>query len=227
MAGKQYANSTGLLDIPVPRWIAQDEVLFSFWGMTLLAVLKHGTIEMLRAGETLDTNGKALSLLIDGGLYAITNEGESREFMISFLRRGELLRPPSVEGLSVRFEAHTRSRVVTIPEASLQDFIREVAVAPRLLQTIELHLTQQYAAAVQTLKWRDKDRLQRVIQMLADHPTANDTRLGREIESSKQNIRRLAGVEKRSASRAFAVLVNSGLVAFYGYKRLFFTPENR
>lgn len=40
--------------------------------------------------------------------------------------------------------------------------------------------------------------------------------------ASKEEIRRLAGVERRSATRAFNIFQEKGLVVFSGYKRFFF-----
>lgn len=83
-------------------------------------------------------------------------------------------------------------------------------------------MAQAYSRALSDSVGRDQDRIRRVLTMLASHPTAIDSKLGREVEANKQQIRDLAGVQKRSATRAFRALEESGVVSFYGYKRLFY-----
>lgn len=226
MSRPLFAGSAGLLDVPAPEWIEADEGLFSYWGLCLMTLIRHGRIVTVKPGCNLDLAAGQLGLLIEGGLYAL-DEGtlDDRALFVSFLRRGDIFKAMGGPASPLTFLAHTRSSVLVLDEASLQTFIAEFAIAERVLHALEVHLTCQYAGAAQTVGWKDLARVRRAIQMLADHPTATDTKLGREIESSKQNIRRLAGVQKRSASRAFNALAQAGEVTFYGYKRIFYRGE--
>lgn len=226
MFRQSFAGSAGLLDIPAPDWLASDEGLFGYWGMCLMTLIRHGKIDTVKRGETLSIFPAQLCLLIEGGLYAL-DEGtqENRCLFVSFLRRGDLFKP--IDGLAspITYVAHTRSSVLILDDASLNAFTNEFALSSRLLHSLELFQAQRYAGAAQTVGWKDRARVLRAMQMLAEHPTATDTRLGREIESSKNNIRRLAGVQKRSATRTFSALAESGVVTWHGYKRLFFKGD--
>lgn len=226
MAQQSFTGSTGLLDVPAPEWIAGDEALFSYWGMALMTMVCHGQIKTLRAGEAITLSSRQLGLMIDGGIYTLDEQTlEERSLFVHFLRRGDWFKAMEGPAIDLQFVAHARSTVLIVDDASFDAFMREFSMSERLVQALDLQISKQYAAAAQTVGWKDQARLIRTIQMLAQHPTAPHTKLGREIESSKQNIRRLAGVQKRSATRAFNAMEKAGVVTFYGYKRVFYKDD--
>lgn len=223
-----FAGSNGLMDVPAPQWIVEDDFLFGHWGSFLLAMIKHGSVETIRKDDRLELSASEFGLLIDGGLYAtdVSHEGDSRSLLIHFLRRGDLFSTAIGGNLHLQLQPHCRSTSLIIREPVLESFKAEFPFWDRVLPLLSAGLAQSYARAVSDSSGRDLDRIRRVIKMLADHPTAIDSKLGREVEANKQQIRDLAGVQKRSATRAFRALEESGAVSFYGYKRLFFRGES-
>lgn len=68
----------------------------------------------------------------------------------------------------------------------------------------ELNLLTKHATAASTVQMKDQDKIWRVVVNLASHPRCRVHRPGGvEVKATREEIRRLAGVERRSASRAF------------------------
>nr|WP_192963278.1 Crp/Fnr family transcriptional regulator [Pseudomonas fluorescens] len=228
MVNTRFAGSNGLLDVPAPLWIADDEQLFGHWGSLLLTIIKHGSVETLRRGDSLEFAPREFGLMIDGGLY-VTDQPESKEprtLLIQFLRRGDIFSSAIGGNLHLQLQAHCRTTCLIIREPVLEAFQCEFPFWDRMLPKLTAGMAQAYSRAVCDTMGRDQDRIHRVLTILANHPTAIDSKLGREIEANKQQIRDLAGVQKRSATRAFRALEESSAVSFYGYKRLFFRGVN-
>lgn len=224
MANTGFAGSNGLLDVPAPLWIEDDEQLFGHWGSFILAMIKHGSVETLRRGDSLELEPSEFGLLIDGGLY-VTDQPDSKEartLLIQFLRRGDVFSTAIGGNLHLQLQTHCRTTSLIIREPVLAAFQCEFPYWERVFPKLIAGMAQAYSRAVCDTVGRDQDRIHRVLTMLANHPTAIDSKLGREIEANKQQIRDLAGVQKRSATRAFRALEESNAVSFYGYKRLFF-----
>lgn len=224
MLSAGFAGSNGLLDVPAPSWIEDDGLLFGHWGSFLLAMIKHGSVETLPRADLLEMAPGEFGLLIDGGLYVTEQPGgkEARKLLIQFLRRGDLFTTAIGGNLHLQLQPHCRTTYIVIRESALAAFQSEFPFWDRILPLLTAGIAQAYSRAVCDTVGRDQDRIHRVLAMLANHPTAIDSKLGREIEANKQQIRDLAGVQKRSATRAFRALEESRAVSFYGYKRLFF-----
>jgi len=90
MLNSRFAGSNGLMDVPAPSWIMNDESLFAHWGSFMLAMIKHGTVETIRRTDRLELRPTEFGLLIDGGLYATDlQDGEaSRTLLISSCNAG-------------------------------------------------------------------------------------------------------------------------------------------
>jgi len=224
MKSCRFAGSNGVLDVPAPDWIVCDELLFSQWGTFLLALIKHGTMETIRRNEPFSMEPSEFGLLIEGGLFATDgsdDEGE-RVILIQFLKRGDLFSPAIGNTLQMHLKPHCRTSCLIVRHTAIEAFKADFPAWDRLLPLLWAGMAQAYSQAVSDSGGRDQDKIHRVLRLMAEHPTATDTKLGREIEAGKQQIRDLAGVQKRSATRAFRALEESGVVSFYGYKRLFF-----
>jgi hypothetical protein len=219
-----FAGSSGTMDVPAPLWIESDEVLFRQWGQFLVAMIKHGAIEYFQRAEMVALKPGELGLMIDGGVFATEEPStqQGRRLLVQFFRRGDLFSSGLPTNLKFHFSAHCRSSCLIIRIAALEAFRAEFACWDRLDALLTARQAQAYSQAVSETVGRDVDRLRRVLGMLAEHPTSIDTKLGKEIEAGKQLIRDLAGVQKRSATRAFQALAESGCVNFYGYKRIFY-----
>ncbi len=224
MASISFAGSNGLMDVPAPAWIKKDASLFAQWGQLLLAMIKHGAIDVLRKGEQLQLKPNEIGLLVDGGLYATDSPPgtDTRALLIDFLRRGDLFTPTISSNLHITLTPHCRTTCLIVHEDALSSLRRDFDAWDKCFPILCAELAQSFTKAVSESQGKDQDKIRRVLSILAGHPTAIDSKLGREIEAGKQLIRDLAGVQKRSATRAFRALEDAGEVSFYGYKRLFF-----
>lgn len=224
MMTKGFAGSNGLMDVPAPDWIVNNECLFAHWGSFLLAMIKHGSIETLHKTECLELATLEFGLLIDGGLYVTDspNDDDPRTLLIQFLKRGDLFSTPISGGKHLQLTSHCKTTCLIIREQAFEPFRTEFPLWDSIFPLVSAGMAQAYSRALSDSVGRDQDRIRRVLTMLASHPTAIDSKLGREVEANKQQIRDLAGVQKRSATRAFRALEESGVVSFYGYKRLFY-----
>lgn len=227
MPSAGFAGSNGLMDVPAPGWIVEDEFLFAHWGSFLLAMIKHGSVETIRRTDRFTMSASEFGLLIDGGLYATDSPGinDSRTLLIQFLQRGDLFATAIGGSLHLQLAPHCKTTCLVIREQVFESFRAEFPFWDRIFPLLCAGMAQAYSRAVSDSVGRDQDRIRRVLKMLASHPTAIDSKLGREVEANKQQIRDLAGVQKRSATRAFRALEESGTVSFYGYKRLFFRGD--
>lgn len=226
MASISFAGSNGLMDVPAPNWINDDATLFAQWGQLLLAMIKHGTIDVLRKGEQLRLKPNEIGLVVDGGLYATDCNpgGDSRALLIDFLRRGDLFTPAISSNLQITLTPHCRTTCLIVREDSLCLLRSNFEAWDKCFPILCAEIAKAFTRAVSESQGKDQNKIRRVLSILAGHPTAIDSNLGREIEAGKQLIRDLAGVQKRSATRAFRALEDAGEVSFYGYKRLFFKP---
>lgn len=224
MMTKGFAGSNGLMDVPAPDWIVKNECLFAHWGSFLLAMIKHGSIETIHKNESFELASLEFGLLIDGGLYVTDSpEGDDpRTLLIQFLQRGDLFSTAISGRQHLQLTPHCKTTCLIIREQAFEPFRTEFPLWDRIFPLVSAGTAQAYSTALRDSAGRDQARIKRVITILASHPTAIDSKLGREIEANKQQIRDLAGVQKRSATRAFRVLEDSGTVSFYGYKRLFY-----
>lgn len=222
-----FVGSNGLMDVPAPPWIRTDAILFASWGQLLLAMIKHGAVETVRKGEQLSMKPAEFGLLIDGGLYATDSPpgNESRALLIDFLRRGDLFIPTISGNLKITLTPHCKTTCLVVREAALGAFKAEFETWDMCEPILCADMAQAYSQAVSASIGKDQDKIRRVLSIMASHPTAIDSKLGREIEAGKQLIRDLAGVQKRSATRAFRFLEDAGEVSFYGYKRLFYRGQ--
>ncbi|HBO2935328.1 TPA: hypothetical protein L4R50_000324 [Pseudomonas aeruginosa] len=223
-----FVGSNGLMDVPAPKWIKADATLFASWGQLLLAMIKHGTVETVRKGDLLSMKQAEFGLLIDGGLYATDSPpcNEARALLIDFLRRGDLFSPAISSNLKITLSPHCKTTCLIVREDSLRAFKAEFEAWDMFEPILCAEMAQAYSQAVSASIGKDQEKIRRVLSIMANHPTAIDSKLGREIEAGKQLIRDLAGVQKRSATRAFRCLEEAGEVSFYGYKRLFYRGQH-
>lgn len=224
MASSAFAGSSGVLDVPAPEWIVNDTTLFPQWGEFLLALIKHGAIETVRWPEGLTLEDNEFGLLIEGGVFAVDGQArpDARLMLIQFLKRGDLLTSSTEHKRQLHLYPHSRTTCLVVRDSLLEPFKADFPYWDRLLPKLRGGMAQAYEQATVETKGRDQDRIKRVLALMAAHPTSVDSKLGRQVEVGKQLIRDLAGVQKRSATRAFRALEEDGVVSFQGYKRLFF-----
>lgn len=222
MASREFAGSSGLLDIQPPSWVANDMVLFASWGQLLLSLVKHGSVRTLKHRDSVALEPLDLGLVVDGGLFA-TNaslDAERRTIFVGFFQRGDLFTTAFGNDLKISLAPHHRTTLLVVDSAHLDAFKADFPAWDRMLLLLGAGLSESYICAVQETRGKDVERIKRSINLMAEHPTATDSEIGRVVEAGKQLIRELSGVQKRSATRAFRALEDSGVISFWGYKRL-------
>ncbi len=215
---------TLLAKMPAPSWILNVPGLEDSWHSCLSIAEKHGELLQIERGNTFTQIPNHLHLILKGCVIAVTEavEESSSPLFVSALCRGDILAPSIIQSIPITFVARTSTLAISIPKAVIASEGKDSLLWDRLSLALDSNLTRQYAVAAQSSFQCDQDRILRVIEQLARHPDAQRTQIGIEVEASKEELRLWAGVHKRSASRAFRGLVESGVASFSGYKRVMF-----
>jgi CRP-like cAMP-binding protein len=195
------------LDLPAPAWLLDVPEVSCEWAKLLIAASLHGRIETYARGTVLETSPHDLLLVLKGCVLAIAppQHDDGHHVFISALRKGDIITPSINSRVRIGLHARSTTTALRVPQSAIPEYMSDVGVLSKLL--------------------RDQAKILRVIEILASHPEAVNTTAGMEIEASKDEIRTLAGVHRRSATRAFHALVEAGIVSFNGYKRVYFTGK--
>lgn len=220
----QLSTQITVLDVPAPEWIKHHPDLSPHWGELIICAKKYGRITQYEPGATITTTPGDLYLVINGCLIASTNplSVPDAPIYISALKRGDIITPDICRKIPISLSARTNTTVLCIHSGSINDFAAEVSNSGQFLASLNIELAQKYAEAAQSLLLKDQDRILRVIANLATHPESKDTVDGIQIEIRREDVRKYAGVQIRSATRAFAGLSDSGVIKFNGYKRIYY-----
>ncbi|KZN20744.1 Crp/Fnr family transcriptional regulator [Pseudomonas sp. FW300-N1B4] len=215
------------LDLPAPSWLKDAPEVSCEWAKLLIAASLHGRIETYARGKVLETSPHDLLLVLKGCVLAIAppQHDDGHHVFISALRKGDIITPSINSRVRIGLHARSTTTALRVPQSAIPEYMSDVGVLAKFLFTLELELTRVYAEAATATLLRDQAKILRVIEILASHPEAVNTTAGMEIEASKDEIRTLAGVHRRSATRAFHALVEAGIVSFNGYKRVYFTGK--
>lgn len=215
------------LDLPAPGWLKETPEVSSEWAKLLIAASLHGRIETYTRGTTLEISPTDILLILQGCALAIASpqHDDGHQIFIGALRKGDIITPTISNRVRIGLHARSTTTALRVPQAALPEYMSDVRISDKFFLALELELTRVYAEAATATLLRDQARILRVIEILASHPDAINTTAGMEIEASKDEIRSLAGVHKRSATRAFHALVETGVVSFNGYKRVYFTGK--
>lgn len=211
-----------LAKMPTPTWILNVTGLEESWLSCLKMAEQHGELLQIEHGNAFSQTPDHLHMILKGCVIAVTEVDEdiSAPSFVCALRRGDILSPSIIESIPISFIARTTTLLISIPRSVLERDCNDSLLWERLCLALDTSLTRQYADAAQSSFQCDQDRILRVIEQLASHPDAQRTQIGIEVEASKEELRLWAGVHKRSASRAFRNLVESGVASFSGYKRV-------
>lgn len=217
-------NARSILDTPAPSWLAKKPELAEPWARCLRSASKHGRLEDHDRGAILSNKESDFFLIIRGCVVVTSDplEREAPPLFVSALQRGDIITPTIFQLVPVTLTVRSASTLLRVPKASLASFASEIGLCETLFMAVNMELTKLYAAAAQSVRLKDQDRILRVIESLALHSDAVITAVGNEVEVSKEEIRTLAGVQKRSATRAFHNLQEDGVIAFNGYKRVYY-----
>ena len=211
-----------LAKMPPPKWIFNVPGLEESWLSCLKLAEQHGELVQVERGSVFTQVPDHLHMILKGCVIAVIDvaDDKSAPSFVCALSRVDILSPSIIQSIPISFVARTTTLVISIPKAALDSGDNDALLWERLCLALDTGLTRQYAEAAQSSFQCDQDRILRVIAQLASHPDAQKTQIGIEVEASKEELRLWAGVHKRSASRAFRNLVDSGVASFSGYKRV-------
>lgn len=215
------------LDLPPPGWLKEAPEVSAEWASLLIAASRHGRIESYERGQALSTSPKDLLLILKGCVVAVATplHDEGHQIFIGALRKGDIITPSISNRVRISLQARSSTVALRVPQSAIPEYMSDVGVLDKFFLALELELTRVYAEAATATLLKDQAKILRVIEILASHPDSISTSAGIEIEASKDEIRSLAGVHKRSATRAFHALVEGGIVSFNGYKRVYLSER--
>jgi CRP-like cAMP-binding protein len=193
----------------------------------LIAASLHGRIETYARGKEIEASPHDLLLVLKGCVLAIAppQHDDGHHIFISALRKGDIITPSINKRVRIGLHARSTTTALRVPQTAIPEYMSDVGVLEKFFLALELELTRVYAEAATATLLRSQAKILRVIEILASHPDSVRTTAGMEIETNKDEIRSLAGVHKRSATRAFQALVEAGIVSFNGYKRVYFNGK--
>ncbi|SBW84194.1 catabolite gene activator protein [Pseudomonas veronii 1YdBTEX2] len=216
-------SNIAVLETPEPDWFKTSPQKGT-WASWLIHGNHYGTLIDLPPKTQLDTDRGNFFIVLQGCVvaYGLSPDGQSKGVFVDALRKGDMIWP--LQPKQVRFGYETRSHtfLLSVSKSKYEEFMKANSYSETVLMAAELNLMTKHSQAAQFLFAKDLDRIKRVITMLVEHPDSRPTARGIEVQASKDEIRTLAGVERRSGSRAFKVLEEEGLMKFDGYKTFFF-----
>jgi CRP-like cAMP-binding protein len=217
------SNPISALDLPAPGWLKEAPEVSADWAKLLVAASLHGRIETYARGTEIETSPNDLLLVLKGCVLCIApaQHDDGHHIFISALRKGDIITPSIFSRVRIGLHARSTITALRVSHTVIPEYMSNPGVLEKLFFAMELELTRVFAEAATATLLRDQAKILRVIEILASHPEAICTTAGMEIEASKDEIRSLAGVHRRSATRAFHALVESGVVSFNGYKRVY------
>lgn len=228
MRSEGFAGSSGIMDVPAPGWLVDDGDLFRNWGNYLVSFIKYSKLVAYEAGEEIKLEAFSLMLVVSGGLYCLIEDqtDEEKHLLVDILNRGCVTASHVHSSYRSTLSAAEKSACLVISEDRYPDFLACIPRPDCMISRLEAHLQGVHSAVAECNEGKDIDRIIRVLNMLASRPGAIETDLGRELRISKGELRHLAGVQKRSASRAFHALETSGQLRAEGYKLLYYKEES-
>lgn len=217
--------SISLLDTPEPKWF-QTSPQKSSWASWLIQANHYGQIIQLEPKQRVDANRGDFFIVLKGCVVTsgIFPDGHKPVF-VDALRRGDLIWPLKQKHVLFEYETRTPTFLMKIARDKYRDFMSGNSYYETVLMAGELDLMTKHSHAAQFHFAKDLDRIKRVISLLVHHPDSQATQRGIEVQASKEEIRYLAGVERRSGSRAFKVLEDEGVLSFSGYKSFLFKAQ--
>lgn len=214
-------------ETPEPAWFDSSPQKGP-WATWLINGHHFGSVINLEARTQLDTSRGDFYVVLKGCVvsFGVAPDTTSRRVFVDVLRHGDLIWPLRQKQVEFVFETRSRTYLLKVPRAKYADYIIANPHSDTVLMAAELDLMTKHSQAAHVQFSRDIDRIKRVIQMLVEHPDARPTGRGIEVHASKEEIRSLAGVERRSGSRAFKTLEDEGTITFNGYKTFYYCAKS-
>lgn len=228
-------HSLTILDTPPPSWFATAPHAGS-WSSWLVQGSHYGKIIDMGVKQTLVADTGDFFILLSGCIivFGVSQESTSKPVFVDALRRGDVICPLRHDQVKFVYETRTPAQLLRVSKEKYQAFMNDLRYSETVLLAAELHLMAKHSSAAQHLMAKhssaaqfhfakDLERIKRVINLLVQHPDSTQTPRGIEVQASKEEIRTLACVERRSGSRAFKILEDEGMINFNGYKAFYFT----
>lgn len=217
-----------LPDTPAPTWFATAPHAGS-WASWLLQATAYGKVIEMGIKQPLAADKGDFFILLSGCIivFGVAQEGAGKSVFVDALRRGDVICPLRHDQVKFIYETRSPVSLLKVPKEKYQAFMNDLKYSETVLLAAELHLMAKHSSAAQFHFAKDLERIKRVINLLVQHPDSAHTQRGIEVQASKEEIRTLAGVERRSGSRAFKILEEEGLLNFNGYKAFFFKTSNK
>lgn len=215
--------SISAFDTPEPDWF-QNCPVKSTWTSWLINSNHYGSLIEVPPKETI--KGSDFHIVVKGCVLAFAQslDGHPKGVFVDTLGPGDLIWPLPKKDVLFSYETRSLTHLISVPRAAYLEFSNSIVYSEAVLMAAELNLMTKHARASQFLFAKDLDRVKRVITTLAGHPDAHHSARGIEVMACKEEIRTLAGVERRSGSRAFKILEEEGTVRFCGYKSFLYHP---
>lgn len=219
--------TVSVLATPEPSWFKSSSLTAGSWASWLMMAHQYGRVVQHDSAVEVDANTGDFYILLSGTIVVSTEPQDPniKPLFVDTLRRGDIIIPARHSNLIFSYVVRGSAELLKVPKDKFNAFINDMKNSEVVLMAAELNLLAKHAAAASTVQLKDQDKIWRVVMNLASHPEVAHRAGGVEVLATKEEIRRLAGVERRSATRAFNHFQESGRVVFNGYKRFFFPLE--
>jgi len=216
--------TVSVLSTPEPSWFKSSSLTAGSWASWLMMAHQYGRVVDHPAGIEIDANHGDFYILLNGTMVVSTvpPDPNLKPLFIDTLRRGDIIVPSRQPDLKFTYVVRGSASLLKVSKDKFNAFMNDMKNSEVVLMAAELNLLTKHATAASTVQMKDQDKIWRVVVNLASHPDVAHRPGGVEVKATREEIRRLAGVERRSASRAFHLFQEKGLVVFSGYKRFFF-----
>ncbi|MDF9779227.1 hypothetical protein [Pseudomonas baetica] len=220
--------SLTLLDTPQPAWFGTAPHAGS-WGSWLLQGSAYGNVIDLSANQPLVADKGDFYILLSGCIivHGVSPQSSSKPIFVDALRRGDVICPLRHDQVKFLYKTRTAASLLKVSKDKYQAFMNDLKYSETVLLAAELHLMALHSNAAHLHFAKDLERIERVVNVLVQHPDSTHTPRGIEVQASKEEIRTLAGVERRSGSRAFKTLEDEGVLFFNGYKAFFYKASRK
>lgn len=220
----QRPVTVSVLSTPEPSWFKSSSLTAGSWASWLMMAHQYGRVVDHSAGFEVDAEAGDFYILLAGTMVvsSLPLDPALKPLFIDTLRRGDLIVPSRHSELKFSYVVRGSTSLLKVPKDKFRALMNDMKNSEVVMMAAEINLLTKHATAASTVQMKDQDKIWRVVVNLASHPEVDHRQGGVEVMASKEEIRRLAGVERRSATRAFNIFQEKGLVVFSGYKRFFF-----
>lgn len=218
---KKFTSIT-VLATPEPAWFHTSPQKSS-WASWLIQSNHYGSIIEIEPKEMIDTSTGDFYIVLQG---CVTVSGvapdRQKSVFVDALRSGDIIWSLNQKSVVFEYETRTKTCLLKVAKRKHAEFNTGISYYETVLMAGELNLMTKHSLATQFHFANPVDRVSRVINILVQHPEALSSPRGIEVHASKEDIRHLAGLERRLSSQAFKTLEGEGTVNFSGYKTFFY-----